>query len=122
MDKILKDLGVADRQKLWVLNKVDLLTQEQKAQLIRPDAAGTGTNNGPVLVSGLTGEGIDDLLKRMDAALPVDPVVTLSLRLPLAEGRTLALIHALGRVLHSEVEDSHMLLDAEVPRVDCAET
>ncbi|MGC2527367.1 MAG: GTPase HflX [Candidatus Acidiferrum sp.] len=115
VDKILKDLGVADRPRLCVLNKVDLLTQEQKAQLIRPDAAGTGTNNGPVLVSGLTGEGIDDLLKRMDAALPVDPVVTLSLRLPLAEGRTLALIHALGRVLHSEVEDSHMLLDAEVP-------
>jgi hypothetical protein len=51
----------------------------------------------------------------MDLALPVDPVVTLSLRLPLAEGRTLALVHALGRVLHSEVEDSHMLLDAEVP-------
>jgi hypothetical protein len=35
--------------------------------------------------------------------------------MPLAEGRTLALVHALGRVLHSEVEDSHMLLDAEVP-------
>jgi GTP-binding protein HflX len=76
---------------------------------------GAGTNGGPVLVSGLTGEGIDELLRRMDAALPVDPVVTLSLRLPLAEGRTLALVHALGRVLHSEVEDSHMLMDAEVP-------
>jgi hypothetical protein len=35
--------------------------------------------------------------------------------MPLAEGRTLALVHALGRVLHSEVEDSHMLLEAEVP-------
>jgi len=42
-------------------------------------------------------------------------MVTLSLRLPLAEGRTLALVHALGSVLRSEVEDSHMLLDAEVP-------
>jgi hypothetical protein len=51
----------------------------------------------------------------MDLALPVDPVVTVSLRLPLAEGRTLALVHALGRVLHSEVQDSHMLLEAEVP-------
>jgi hypothetical protein len=51
----------------------------------------------------------------MDAALPVDPVMTLSLRLPLTEGRTLSLVHALGRVLHSQVEDSHMLLDAEVP-------
>jgi hypothetical protein len=63
----------------------------------------------------MTGQGMEDLLQRMDAALPVDPVVTLSLRLPLAEGRTLALIHALGRVVHSAVEDSHMIMDAEVP-------
>jgi hypothetical protein len=63
----------------------------------------------------MTGQGIDDLLRHIDAALPLDPVVTLSLRLPLAEGRTLALIHALGRVLHSAVEDSHMTMDAEVP-------
>jgi 50S ribosomal subunit-associated GTPase HflX len=94
---------------------VDRLTQEQRAPLIHPYAMGAGTNGGPVLVSGLTGEGVEELLRRMDAALPVDPVVTLSLRLPLAEGRTLALVHALGRVLHSEVEDSHMLLEAEVP-------
>jgi len=115
VDKILNDLGVADRPRLRVFNKVDQLTHEQRAPLIHPYAMGAGTNGGPVLVSGLTGEGIDELLRRMDAALPVDPVVTLSLRLPLAEGRTLALVHALGRVLHSEVEDSHMLIDAEVP-------
>jgi hypothetical protein len=51
----------------------------------------------------------------VDAALPVDPMIALSLRLPLAEGRTLALVHAMGRVLHSSVEDGHMVLDAEVP-------
>jgi GTP-binding protein HflX len=115
VDKILNDLGVADRPRLRVFNKVDRLTQEQRAPLVHPYAMGAGTNGGPALVSALTGEGVEELLRRMDAALPVDPVVTLSLRLPLAEGRTLALVHALGRVLHSEVEDSHMLLDAEVP-------
>jgi GTP-binding protein HflX len=115
VDKVLNDLGVADRPRLHVFNKVDRLTQEQRAPLLRSYAKGEGTNGGPVLVSGLSGEGIDELLRRMDEALPVDPVVTLSLRLPLAEGRTLALVHALGRVLHSEIEDSHMLLDAEVP-------
>jgi GTP-binding protein HflX len=76
---------------------------------------GAGIDGGPVLVSALTGEGLEELRRRMDYALPVDPMVTLSLRLPMAEGRTLALVHALGRVLRSEVEDSHMLLDAEVP-------
>src|SRR3984957_11261349 len=115
VNKILSDLGVADRPKLQVFNKVDRLTREHRALLIHPNAKGARTNGGPVLVSGLTGEGVEELLQQMDRALPVDPVVTLSLRLPLAEGRTLALVHALGRVLHSEVEDSHMLLDAEVP-------
>ena len=111
--KILNELGVADRPKLRVLNKVDLLTPEQKGVLI--SSAAKSADNGPVLVSGMTGAGIEELLRRIDVALPVDPLITLSLRLPLAEGRTLALVHALGRVLSSAVEDSHMLLEAEVP-------
>ena len=115
VDKILGDLGVSDRPKLRVFNKVDQLTPEQRAPLVHPYAMGAGNDGGPVLVSALTGEGIGELLRRMDHALPVDPMVTLSLRLPMTEGRTLALVHALGRVLRSEVEDSHMLLDAEVP-------
>jgi len=113
VDKILQELGVADRPKLRVLNKVDLLTPEQR-EALNSSLARAG-ETGPVLVSAMTGQGIDDLLRHIDAALPIDPVVTLSLRLPLAEGRTLALIHALGRVLHSAVEDSHMTMDAEVP-------
>src|SRR5262249_1752794 len=111
--RILDELGVAGRPTLRVLNKVDLLTPEKRAALEASLASSNG--NGPVLVSGLTGIGIDDLLRRIDVELPTDPMVALSLRLPLAEGRTLALVHAMGRVLHSEVEDSHMLLDAEIP-------
>jgi GTP-binding protein HflX len=113
--KILAELGVADRPILRVLNKVDRLTAEERESL---KASGTGKmkqDEGPVLVSALTGEGIDELLRRIDVALPTDPIVSLSLRLPLSQGRTLALIHALGRVLRSEVEDADMLLDAEVP-------
>ncbi len=115
VDKILKELGVEDRPRLRVFNKADLLTPEQVAPLVHPYAMGAAMDGGPVLVSARTGEGLDELLRRMDLAMPSDPVVKLSLRLPLAEGRTLALVHALGRVLHSDVEDSHMRLEAEVP-------
>ena len=113
VEKILRELGVADRPRLRVLNKADLLNLEQR-ELLSSNGAKPATN-GMVLVSAKTGEGMDELLRRIDLALPIDPVVTLSLRLPLAEGRTLALIHALGRVLHSSVEDSHMTMSAEVP-------
>jgi len=113
VDKILRELGVDGRPRLRVLNKVDQLTLEDREALSNSaERSGAGA---PVLVSALTGEGIEELLRRMDAEMPTDPVVTLSIRLPLAEGRTLAMIHALGRVLHSEIDDSHMRLDAEVP-------
>src|SRR6202023_664555 len=113
VDKILQELGVADRPNLRVLNKVDLLAPEEREALVHSLSRLGETS--PVLVSAMTGRGLADLLRHIAPALPLDPVVTLSLRLPLAEGRTLALIHALGRVLHSTVEDSHMTMDAEVP-------
>ena len=125
--KILGELGVAGRPTLHVWNKIDLLPPEDRIAWQKsavhppPDPSQASSdessqlNDPPVLVSALTGEGLDDLLKRIDDALPPDPVVKLSLRLPLAEGRTVALVHALGHVLHTELHDSHMLLDAEVP-------
>jgi GTP-binding protein HflX len=113
--KILEELGVADRPILRVLNKVDRLTAEERGNLKASANGKMMHDEGPVLVSALTGEGLDELLRRIDVALPTDPLVSLLLRLPLSQGRTLALIHALGRVLRSEVEDEDMLLDAEVP-------
>ena len=111
--KILAELGVADRPLIRIFNKVDRLSPEER-QAISQSRNGNHDSH-VALVSGLTGEGLEQLVKQIDAALPVDPTVKLSLRLPLAEGKTLALLHALGRVLHSEVSDSHMQLEAEVP-------
>jgi GTP-binding protein HflX len=101
--------------RLRVFNKVDRLSPDQREELA---AVWSRTNNPeepPVFVSGLTGEGLEELLRRIDVALPVDPLVKLSLHMPLTEGRSLALIHALGRVVHSQVNDSHMDLEAEIP-------
>ena len=114
VEKILDELGVMGRPRLRVFNKVDRLTETQRQEL---EAAwrGNGGVAPPVFVSALTGEGLEELLRRMDLVLPVDPVVKLSLHMPLSEGRSLALIHALGRVLHSQVSESHMDLEAEIP-------
>jgi GTP-binding protein HflX len=114
VDKILEELGVGDRPILRVLNKVDRLTPQERKDLER-SVIRKNSDDGAVLVSAATGEGMDELLRRIDLALPTDPMVALSLRLPLSQGRTLALIHALGKVLRSEVEEVHMLLDVEVP-------
>ena len=107
VEKILKELGVADRPRLHVFNKIDRLTPE--------DAASVNGNHNSVRVSGLTGEGLEGLLACIDGAIPVDPIRHLRFKLPLADGRAIALVHALGRVLHSEVHDSTMALEAEIP-------
>ncbi len=107
--KVLEELGLADRPRLHVCNKLDLLTPVQR------EALEAANGNGTVLVSALRGTGLDELLRRIDAALPSDGLVRLQLRLPLNDGRTLALVHARGRVLRSEVRDSHIWVDAEVP-------
>jgi GTPase len=115
VEKILGDLGVMDRARLRVFNKVDRLSPEQREQFEAAWSRTAAAEEQPVFVSALTGEGLDELLRRIDAALPVDPLVKISLHMPLSEGRALALIHALGRVVHSQVSDSHMDLLAEIP-------
>ena len=115
VEKIINEIGVGDRPRIRVFNKIDRLSPQQREEFA---AAWSRSRNGEepsIFVSALTGEGLDELLRRIDAALPVDPIVKLSLHMPLSAGRSLALIHALGRVLHSRVNDSHMDLEVEVP-------
>ncbi len=112
VEKVLRDLGVESRPRLRVYNKIDRLSAEEVPTLAGLNHSG---GNGAAYVSALKGTGLDELLKKIDQAMPVDPVVRMMFRVPLADGRTLALVHALGRVLHSEVQDSHMSLEAELP-------
>jgi GTP-binding protein HflX len=113
--KVLRELGVEDRPRLRVFNKIDRLPEEELKGLLEANGNGNGRSAGRAFASAITGQGLEELLAEMDAAMPFDPVVRLQLRLPLANGRELAMVHACGRVLHSEVKDGHMAVDAEVP-------
>jgi len=110
--KVLRELGVQDRPRLHVLNKMDRLSEEDKTVLT--EANGHGQNN--VFTSALTGEGLKQLLARIDSAMPVDPIMKLRLRMPLSDGQHLSIVQARGRVLHSEIADGHYLLEAELPQ------
>src|ERR1700685_1080777 len=109
--KVLADLGVQDRPRLNVFNKTDRLPEEDLAILMKSNERRDNT----IFVSALTGAGLDELLARVDAVMPVDPLVRLNLRIPISDGRHLSLVHACGRVLHSEVSEGHMNLEAELP-------
>ena len=109
--KVLHDLGVENRPRLHVLNKCDLLSEEDRSLLKR----GNGQGREVVFTSAVTGTGLEDLLARIDSAMQVDPLVRLRLRVPVSDGRHLSLAKARGRVLNSEVIDGHFLLEAELP-------
>ncbi len=110
--KVLADLGVQDRPRLHVLNKIDCLSEDELAELKAANAQGSQA----VFVSAGSGEGLPDLLRRIDQVMPFDPLVRLRLYIPTADGRTLSLVHACGRVLRDEVSDGHFIVEAEVPQ------
>jgi GTP-binding protein HflX len=111
VEKVLRDLGVQDRPRLHVLNKVDRLSDEELHILTRSN----GRHRQTVFTSAVTGVGLDDLLARIDQTVPIDPLTRLQFRVPISDGRHLSLLHAGGRVFHSSVSDGHMVLDAEIP-------
>jgi GTP-binding protein HflX len=94
-----------------VFNKIDQLDPEQLANLV----GANGHNENKAFTSAATGAGLDYLLTRIDTVLPGDPLVHISLQIPLANGRELSVVHACGRVLNSQVRDGHMQIEAELP-------
>ena len=83
VEAVLAELDVKEKPTLQVLNKIDLL---RAGATLQPGIQVPGT----VAVSGLTGAGLDDLLRAIDAALTADPLETAEFRIPQAEGRVLA--------------------------------
>src|SRR5215469_10930075 len=109
VEKVLDDLGVKNTPRVHVFNKSDQLDSEQLAALTQSN----GYNEQKAFTSAMTGAGLNELLAKIDAVMPTDPLVHMNLRVPVANGRDLSIIHACGRVLSSEVEDGHMQLEAE---------
>src|SRR5712691_40210 len=67
VDKILRELGVDGRPRLRVLNKMDRLAPDERRAIANGAERSAGA---PVLVSALAGEGIEEMLRRMDAEMP----------------------------------------------------
>jgi GTP-binding protein HflX len=91
VEKVLGELEVLAKPRIEVLNKIDLLTPEERAGL---------GSRGDVTVSAHSGEGIEGLLAAIDEALVADPLVDAELVVPQADGAVLAAIEA-GMVIHN---------------------
>jgi GTPase len=107
VDRVLAELDVKGTKQIHVLNKSDLLTEAERAGLSgRADVS---------VLSARTGEGIDELLARMDAALSADPLVTQTMTVPQSEGGVLAALGAGARVSERTFTGSDVTMVVEGP-------
>jgi GTPase len=68
-----------------------------------------------VAVSARTGEGLSELLARIDAMLPLDPVSTARFRIPHDEGSALHFLHEHARVIEKRFEEEYSEIVADTP-------
>ena len=103
VEKVLGELDSLGKPRIEVLNKIDLLGAHEREGLL----SRTGST-GEVAVSAVNGEGMDALLKAIDAALHSDPILSAELRVPQQEGAVLAAIEA-GMVVHSREYEGNLV-------------
>ena len=103
----LEEIGAGDRPRLLVLNKIDLLDDDAREELRfhHPDA---------VLVSGVTGEGLDELRDRLEQEL-AHTLRPLDLLVPYADGGSLAELHELAGDVSREDTAEGVRVHALVP-------
>jgi GTP-binding protein HflX len=103
VEKVLGELDALNKPRIEVLNKIDLVGEHE-----REGFRARSENGGEVTVSARTGEGMEALLKALDAALYSDPVIEAELRVPQQEGAALAAIEA-GMVVHSREYEGNLV-------------
>lgn len=107
VEQVLGEIGAGEAPTVLVLSKADLIGPERREELKRrhPDA---------VLVSGVTGEGIERLIERI--RLEFDRTLErVELLIPYGEGARLAELHKLDRELEREDAAEGVRVTARLP-------
>jgi GTP-binding protein HflX len=107
VDSVLEEIGAGDRPRLLVFNKLDLLDDEGRRELLVgvPDAIG---------VSAETGEGIEELRERIEAAFE-DTLRAVELLVPYSDGARLSELYELAGDLERSEREDGVLVSARIP-------
>jgi GTP-binding protein HflX len=108
VERLLSDLDLGARPVVLALNKVDRVEEP-------PDLEGLSQESEGIPVSALSGAGLPELLVAIEGALR-PRVGHVTLRIPYADGPTLALCYRRGRVLRREDGEGGVLLEVALPR------
>jgi GTP-binding protein HflX len=106
-DSVLEEIGAGDKPRILALNKVDLLDEDQRAEVrIRmPDA---------ILVSAVTGEGLDELKSRVDRVFE-ESMAPVELFVPYSQGARLHDLHQVAGRIQREDEAEGVRVRTRLP-------
>jgi len=110
VDAVLEEIGVDDKPRLLVLNKADLLDEDERREVLlsHPDA---------VLVSAQEGEGLDELREKIEAAF-AETLTEVELLIPYSEGGRLHELHEVAGELERTDREDGVLVHARVPAAE----
>lgn len=117
---VITEIGAEATPQILVLNKLDRLPdgESDPESVLHRVAGSLGSDAAApsaVAVSALTGEGLAELLRRIDLMLPMDLVTRQRFRIPHAEGAAAHLLHEYARVVSKRVRDEYSEIVAETP-------
>jgi GTPase len=110
VDVVLEEIGAGEKPRLLVLNKADLLDDDQRHEVAL-------SHRDAVLVSAIDGEGLDDLRGRIEAAF-AETLTEVDLLIPYTEGGRLHELHEVAGDLERTDREDGVLVHARVPAAE----
>jgi GTP-binding protein HflX len=110
VDSVLEEIGAGEKPRLLVLNKADLLEEDERREAVL-------AHPGAVLVSALDGKGLETLRERIEAAF-AETLTEVELLIPYSEGGRLHELHEVAGDLEREDRADGVLVHARVPSTE----
>ncbi len=104
----LVDIGAGHIPMIYVLNKVDALTDTVMLDQFKNE------NPDSIAISAVTGEGLDELLAKVDQLL-FETFIPLKVVLPYKEGQLISLFHEMGQVDSIKYAEKGVELKGRLP-------
>jgi GTP-binding protein HflX len=104
---VLEEIGAGEKPRLLVLNKADLLSEEERHEV-------TVAHSGAVLVAAVDGEGLEQLRERIEAAFE-ETLTEVALLVPYSQGGRLHELHEVAGDLERTEREDGVLVRAKVP-------
>jgi GTP-binding protein HflX len=108
VDEVLEEISAADRPRLLVYNKLDLLEEDERRELLI-------SHPGSVGISAGTGDGLEELRDAIEAAFE-ETLTPVELLVPYSEGARLSELYELAGDLEREERTEGVRVKVRIPR------